>query len=67
MKYIMTSIGNAITHISKESENGGEATGILETFIPDGEQMTLKEGKAWIEANNKRMTAICNFLNEKQF
>ena len=37
---------------------------ILETFLPDESNMSKKEEKAWIKQNNKRMEAICQFLNE---
>lgn len=36
----------------------------MEVFLPDENSLTDGEANKWIRDNNKRMTAICKFLNE---
>ena len=57
MKYTTVKISGIITQIAKKTDVEGYTEGILEIFYPD------EEAENWIEENNKRMTAICNFLN----
>jgi hypothetical protein len=67
MKYTTVKISGIITQIAKETEVKGYTEGVLQCFLPDEDNMTKTEEKQWIEKNNKRMEAICNFLNETQF
>lgn len=63
--YIFISIGGIVTQIAKKTEVLRYTEGVLECFLPDNpESMTPKEQKDWISANNKRMEAICKFLND---
>lgn len=64
-KYVSIKVSNIITQIAKETNIKGYTEGIIETFLPDAENMTAKEEKRWIKQNNKRMQAICDFLNSK--
>lgn len=50
--------------IAKETNVKGYTEGVIEAFLPDVDTLTQKEEKQWIEENNKRMTAICKFLND---
>lgn len=66
-KYIATKIGTIITQIAKETEIKGYTEGVLEIFFPDEEEQNkwgAKENSKWIKENNKRMNAICKFLND---
>lgn len=64
MKYITSRVGNIITQIAKETDIVGYTEGIIEVFLPDETKMTNTECRKWIKENNKRMQAICKFLNE---
>ena len=66
MKYVTTKILGIITQIAKETEVKGYTVGILEVFLPDENELTKQETLVWIEDNNKRMIAICDFLNTKE-
>lgn len=68
-QYVTVKTFDVITQIAEGSEIEGYTVGVLEIFFPDDSEINAwnkKEHKNWIESNNKRMTAICNFLNEKQ-
>ncbi len=67
MKYTTVKTIGIITQIAKETDIPGYTEGVLQCFLPDEDQMTEAEEKKWIEKNNKRMNAICNYLNETQF
>lgn len=64
MKYTTVKISNIIIQIAKQTEIKGYTEGILEVFLPDENIMTAKQEKQWIKDNNKRMKAICKFLND---
>jgi hypothetical protein len=63
-KYTTVEVSGIITQIAKPTEVKGYTEGIIEVFLPDENSMTDKECNAWIKDNNKRMKAICKFLNE---
>lgn len=64
MKYTTVKVGIIITQIALKTDVEDYTEGILEIFFPYSENWSKKEAKQWIAENNKRMTAICNFLNE---
>jgi len=66
-KYVTVVVSTIILQIAEETDIPGYTKGVIEAFLPDDEEvekMSKKHEKAWIAANNKRMIAICNFLNE---
>lgn len=66
-KYVTVEISGIITQIAKSTEIKGYTEGILECFLPDNDttqEMTEPENNKWIRENNKRMKAICKFLND---
>lgn len=63
MKYITQSISGIITQIAKPTKIKGYTEGVIESFLPD-EGLTPSQEKEWIKENNKRMNAICKFLND---
>lgn len=65
MKYTTVTISGIITQIAVHTEIMGYTSGVLEAFLPDENQLTESETADWIEANNKRMNAICRFLNDQ--
>ena len=69
MNYYCEKIGNIINRISVKTEIDGYTEGIIEPFFPSRdelEQWNNKQHSAWIKVNNKRMEAICKFLNENE-
>jgi len=67
MKYVIVKIGKIITQIAKPTDVDGYTIGILESFMPEKtemDKMTDEQIDDFIEENNKRMTAICEFLND---
>jgi hypothetical protein len=65
-KYITVSVSNITTQIAKETGIKGYTEGVIEVFFPDDselEKWTDKQRADWERANNKRMKAICKFLN----
>jgi len=64
MKYTTIKIGNIITQIVVKTNIKGYTEGIIEAFIPDADNMTDEQAETWIKENNKRMNAICEFLNK---
>lgn len=68
-KYVPVKISGIITQIAKETELKGYTEGVIEAFLPGDEKLqmwTTKQEKEWIAQNNKRMEAICKFLNENK-
>jgi len=67
MKYICIKTTGVIGRIAIETDIPGYTEGILEPFFPSEEELEtwnkIKQ-KEWIKQNNKRMRAICKFLNE---
>ena len=63
MKYKLVTVSTIHLSIGIELQPG-YFENILETFLPDESEMSPKEEKEWIKKNNKRMKAICKFLNE---
>lgn len=75
MKYITIKTAGIITQIGHQLEvkdnpgMGRYTKGIIEVFLPDDDEvdeMGKKGEKEWIRANNRRMRAICKFLNENK-
>jgi hypothetical protein len=67
-KYILTTIAGIHTSIALTTDTSGYSIGVLEVFFPDEEEVKkwkAKDERKWISENNKRMEAICDFLNEK--
>ncbi len=63
-KYVTVEISGIIIQIAKKLEPGF-TEGVIEIFFPDDDvKLTKKQQNAWIAENNKRMKAICKFLNE---
>ena len=63
-KYVTVEISGIVTQIAKKLEPGF-TEGVIEIFFPDDDvKLTKKQQNAWIAENNKRMKAICKFLNE---
>jgi hypothetical protein len=62
-KYVTVEISGIVTQIAKELEPG-YTEGVIEIFFPDEGELTKKQEREWIVENNKRMKAICKFLNE---
>ena len=66
-KYIITKIGKIITQIAKPTDIEGYTIGVIKIMFPDEEEIfrfTKQQEKEWINANNKRMTEICKFMND---
>ncbi len=66
MKYTTVRVSNIITQIAEETDIIGYTKGVMEVFLPDTNDMTDKQVSLWIKQNNKRMRAICKFLNDNQ-
>lgn len=66
-KYITVDIGGIITQIAKPTDIPGYTEGVIEAFLPDDEVLkgwNAEQEKQWVKENNKRMKAICKFLND---
>lgn len=66
-KYVVGEIAGVYTQIAEKTEIEGYTKGVLEILFPDDSELAKwnnKERKEWIDCNNKRMIAICKFLNE---
>lgn len=66
MKYTTVTVSGVIISIGKTTGVRGYTETLLESFLPDEKEIDEKgEGWTdnWIKENNKRMTAICKFLN----
>jgi len=62
-KYVTVEISGIVTQIAKKLEPGF-TEGVIEIFFPDEGELPKNQEKQWIAENNKRMKAICKFLNE---
>lgn len=62
-KYVTVEISGIITTIGKEIKPN-YTEGLIEVFLPDETKMTAKQEQEWTKENNKRMKAICKFLND---
>ena len=68
-KYVTVTVHKVIISIAKPTDIEGYTVGVLESFLPDDEElkkMSEKEIKKWVKENNSRMKAICKFLNERE-
>jgi hypothetical protein len=68
-KYIIVKCGKVITRIAEATAIHGYTIGIIEPFFPSEDELkawTKKNELEWIRTNNKRMRAICKFLNEQE-
>lgn len=64
VKYTTVKIGGIIARIGKITDHPGYTESILECNLPDPDVLNQEEINQWIATNNKRMEAICQFLNE---
>lgn len=65
-KYKLITISGIHTQIGITTKINGYTIGIMEVFFPSDEEVkkwSEKKSNKWIDENNKRMEAICNFLN----
>lgn len=68
-KYTLVTISGIHTQIALTTDIKGYTEGIMEVFLPDDEEMANwsdKKVNKWIKDNNKRMEAICDFLNKSK-
>jgi hypothetical protein len=68
-RYHIVLIGGIITQIATQTEVKGYTKGVIESFLPDDdelEKMSEQEEAGWIIENNRRMSAICQFLNDEK-
>jgi hypothetical protein len=66
-QYVLVTFGNIHTQIAKTTDIEGYTVGIISAYLPEDheiEQLGEKGTKEWVAANNKRMEAICKFLND---
>lgn len=66
-KYICVTVNGIILQIAKHTEIKNLTEGVLEVFLPDDSELERwgeKESEDWTLSNNKRMKAICKFLND---
>ena len=66
-KYTCVTVNGIILQVAKKTEIKGYTEGVLEAFLPDDSELERwgeKESEDWTLANNKRMKAICKFLND---
>jgi hypothetical protein len=63
MKYTTVEISGIIMQVALKTDIKGYTEGVIEAFLPES-GLSEKEERAWIIKNNKRMKAICKFLNE---
>ncbi len=67
MKYTIVTTAGIHVQIAKETEIEGYTEGVMEIFFPDDEELkewSDEQRDKWTAENNKRMEAICKFLNE---
>lgn len=64
-KYMTVELGGVITQIVEKATPGDHVVKVMEVFFPEYEEWTPEQSEAWIKKNNKRMKAICKFLNRK--
>lgn len=62
VKYIPITVSTIVIAIGESTPIKGYSKTVLESIIPD--DLPLKEEKRWIKENNKRMKAICKFMND---
>ncbi len=65
-KYTLVTVSGIHTQIAVATPTMGYSKGIMEIFFPDDDEMknwTKNQTNKWISDNNKRMVAICDFLN----
>lgn len=65
-KYKVEYIMGIANRISVSTDVDGYTIGVLEPFFPTAEEVedwTTKQHIEWTKQNNKRLRAICNFLN----
>ena len=65
--YILVTISGIHTQIAEKTDIKGYTVAILEAFMPDLEELEKwsdEKVDKFIADNNKRMEAICKFLND---
>jgi len=65
MKYTTVRISGIIIQVAKTTDLIGYTEGVIESLLPDENQLTEKEQREWIKTNNKMMQDICDLLNKK--
>lgn len=63
-KYTIVSINSIIIQVALTTDVKGYTIGVIESMLPDENELTEAQAKKWTLENNKRMKAICKFLNE---
>jgi len=64
-KYVCVRFGgDVILSIGKTTDTKGYTIDVLEAVLPDYDASD-SEKQAWLKESNKRMEAVCKFLNEK--
>ena len=69
-KYVTVESNGIIIQIAKLTEIQGYTEGVLEVFFPDDDELnswSKEQEEEWVEENNTRMTAICQFLNKHDY
>lgn len=67
MAYQTFKAHGVIISIGATTDVPGYTKTVLESFLPSDEELKAwneKKTNKWIKSNNKRMEAICKFLNE---
>jgi hypothetical protein len=66
MKYTVIYVSGVATRVAIPI-SPGYSEGVIEPFFPSDEEllkMNRKQVREWTQKNNRRMRAICKFLNE---
>lgn len=69
MKYIIIDIVGVFAAIGVKTDIEGYTINVLETVYPSDKELAEwneKQSNEWIKTNNKRMQAICDFLNKQE-
>lgn len=68
-KYIVCYNCGVASRIATKTDAEGYTLGVLEPFFPSDEELlkwSRKEVREWTKTNNRRLKAVCKFLNENQ-
>ena len=66
-QYICITVNGIILQIAEQTKIKGYTEAILESFLPDDSELKKwdqEQAENWTLANNKRMLAVCKFLND---
>ena len=67
--YTTVEISGVIVRIAKRTNTDGYTVGVIESMLPSEEEMeewTKSKIAEWTLDNNKRMIALCDFLNGRE-